>query len=299
MNPAASSAPRLNEGLASLSADKDLVLCDVWGVIHNGVRYFEPAVDALCRFRARGGTVVLITNAPVPETQVCDRLDRLRVPPSAYDAVVTAGDVTVDLIVEAGGGPIFTIGPAEDVAIFQEAVRRGTRARQVADVDEASLAVCIGLDQTGDRPADYDDILLRMLGCDLKLICANPDIVVEVGHDLVYCAGAIAERYASRGGSVIHTGKPYPAIYERAIAIARTIRGDTVRARMLAVGDGLATDIAGAASQDIASVFVTTGIHRVQLHGPAGDPTLDPSVLARFLEGSAATPQAASPYLFW
>ena len=299
MKPAASYLPRVNEGLATLSADKDLILCDVWGVIHNGVRHFGTAVDALCRFRRRGGTVVLITNAPVPDVQVRSRLDRLRVPDDAYDGIATAGDVAVDVIVEAGCPPIFAIGPEDDAAIIREAARRGTRRPQVVDVADAALALCIGLDGTGDLPADYDGTLTRLVERDLKLICANPDIVVEVGHELVFCAGAIAERYAALGGRVIQTGKPFPAIYQRATALAETIRGATDRSRMLAIGDGLATDIAGAAGQGIASLFVTTGIHRARLHGTESNPTLDSSVLARFLESGAASPYAALPYLVW
>ena len=165
---------------------------------------------------------------------------------------------------------------------------------------EASLAVCLGLDDTGSLPADYDGLLARLRQRDLKLICANPDIVVEVGDQLVFCAGAIAERFAALGGTVVHTGKPHAAIYERAIAMAETIGGRAIsRSRMLAIGDALATDVAGAVGQEIASVFVTTGIHRAELHGSDEDPTLHPSVLARFLDGSAAKPYAALPSLVW
>ena len=299
MNSAAPPFPRLNEGLATLSADKDLILCDVWGVIHNGVRRFDAAVDALRRFRQSGGTVVLVTNAPVPATQVRSRLEALRVPRDAYDEIATAGDVAIDLIVAADHPAIFTIGPEDEAAIVQEAVRRGARLAPVVDPAEASLALCIGLDDTGDLPADYDGILARLLERDLELICANPDIVVEVGQELVFCAGAIAERYVALGGKVIQTGKPYPAIYVRAIAMAEAIRGTIDRTRMLAIGDAIATDIVGAAHQEITSVFVTSGIHRAQLHRPEGDPTVDPIALAQFLNGGAATPDAAVPHLFW
>ena len=292
--------PRLDAGLATLTAQKDLILCDVWGVIHNGVRHHERAVDALCRFRRRGGTVILLTNAPAPQAQVRARLDGLGVSRDAFDRIATSGDVTVATLVAAGCPPVFNIGPSEDVAIYQEAARLGPRFPAQVAIESAALAICIGLDSTGERPEDYDAILRRLRARDLKLICANPDLVVEVGDRLVYCAGMVAERYAALGGTVVHAGKPFPAIYARALAMAEAIRGGpTAPSRILAVGDAVRTDIAGAADQGIDAVLITAGIHRARLHGTSGHSALDEAALAQFLGESAARPVAAMSALSW
>ena len=299
----AADPPRFGEGLATLSADRDLLLCDVWGVIHNGVRYFEPAVDALCRFRQHGGTVILVTNAPVPEAQVRARLDHLgvtrdSVPP--YDRVTTAGDVAVDLIVDAGCPPIFNIGPRDDVAIYAEAARRGPQTPPHVRIADAGFAVCTGLDATGERPEDYDDILAEMQQRGLTLICANPDIVVEVGNQLEYCAGAIAERYSARGGTVIQTGETISGhLRARGRHGAGDQGGDAALRRMLAIGDAVSTDVAGAADQGIAALFITAGIHRAQLHR-SGDLELDEAApRPNFSRDSGAQPFAASAQLIW
>ena len=275
------------------------MLCDVWGVIHNGVRPYAAAVDALRRFRARGGTVILVTNAPVPDRQVRARLDRLGIGRDSYDGIATAGDVTVAMLVDDGCPPIFSIGPGEEVAIYREAARVGPRAPNLVGLDAARVAICLGLDETGDRPEDYDGLLGRMKARDLVMICANPDIVVEVGEDLVYCAGAIAQRYAALGGPVIQTGKPHAAIYERAYAMAAAIRGPTPPRRILAIGDAIATDVAGAVREGIAAVFITAGIHRASLHGAHGDQPLDVGALQALLAATGSRPTAAMDRLAW
>ena len=290
--------PPLDQGLATLAADTDLILCDVWGVIHNGVAAFAPAVDALCRFREGGGTVILVTNAPVPEARVQSRLDRLGVARAAYDRVVTAGDVTIDLLVAAGCPPIFNIGPNQDAAIYTEAARRGPHAPPHVAIADASMAVCLGPD-VGERPEDYDPVLAEMKGRDLEMICANPDIVVEVGDTLVYCAGAIAQRYEAIGGRVVQTGKPFAAIYERAFALAEALRGPTVPSRTLAIGDAIATDVTGAARQGVPCLFITAGIHRARLHRSDADPVVDGPALSRLLDESGIRPEAAATRLRW
>ena len=291
--------PHLDRGLAELAADRDVLFCDVWGVIHNGVSRHAAAVDALSRFRRRGGTVILVTNAPAPEAQVWARMRSLGVPRDCFDRIATSGDVTVATLVAAGCPPIRNIGPDGEVAIYAEAARLGPRAPRCVDVAQADLAVCISLDETGSAPEDYDGLLNRLRSRDLTMICANPDIVVEVGDDLVYCAGAIAERYKALGGSVVHAGKPFPAIYARARAMARDIRGgETPAARVLAIGDAAHTDLAGAAREGIDSLFVTAGIHRAALHrGSASRP--DAAALREFLDKCGARPMAALGALTW
>ena len=194
-----SPSPRLDVGLAGLAPDFDLILCDVWGVVHNGVAHHPTAVDALRRYRQGGGRVVLVTNAPAPASLVRRRLDRLAVPRDAYDAIATSGDVTIGMIVAAGCPPLFSIGPGGEYAIYTEAARLGPRAPALVPIAEAEIAICIGLDETGERPEDYHASLAALRGRDLELVCANPDIVVEVGDTLYFCAGAIAARYEALG----------------------------------------------------------------------------------------------------
>ncbi len=291
--------PHLDKGLRDLAVGKDLLLCDVWGVIHNGVAYHPAAVDALNRYRQGGGTVILVTNAPAPEAQVWSRMRRLGAPRECFDRIATSGDVAAATLVEAGCPPVFNIGPDCDVAIYDEAERLGPRKPRRVAIGEAELALCIGLDETGERPEDYDGLLRRLRERDLAMVCANPDIVVEVGDELVYCAGAIAERYEAIGGIVIQTGKPFPAIYARARAMAEAIRGvATAPERILAIGDAVHTDVRGAAREGIDAVMITAGIHRAALHGGRDSP-LDRAALRQFLGEADVAPLAALGGLAW
>lgn len=288
---------RLDLGLADLAPDYDVLLCDVWGVVHNGVRANAASVDALTRFRQHGGTVVLITNAPAPKAQVVARLDRLQVPRSAYDDVATSGDVTIAHILEAGCPPLFNIGPSGEIALYREAERVSGRRLRLVGVEEAELAVCIGLDETGEAPDDYDATLAALATRGLDLVCANPDIVVEVGEERVWCAGAIAARYGGHGGRVVQAGKPHPAIYARAIKMAQALRGDVRTPRVLAIGDALATDMEGARNQGLDALLVTHGIHRGELHDGSGN--IDAAALGRALEAAGLRPRAALRQLAW
>ena len=291
-----SPAPRLDAGLAGLAPDFDLILCDVWGVVHNGVAHHAAAVDALRRYRQGGGKVVLVTNAPAPAAQVRRRLDRLAVPRDAYDAIATSGDVTIAMIVAAGCPPLFSIGPGGEYAIYTEAARLGPRAPVLVPIERAEIAICIGLDETGERPEDYDASLAALRARDLELVCANPDIVVEVGDTLYFCAGAIAERYEGLGGRVTQAGKPFAPIYERALALAGRVPEP---ARVLAIGDALHTDIAGAVRMGFASLLVTSGIHRDLLHGGDHAAALDVAALRALMAEKAASPTHAAPRLVW
>jgi HAD superfamily hydrolase (TIGR01459 family) len=290
---------RLDLSLRDFAATHDLVLCDVWGVVHNGVARHPAAVDALVRFRRGGGTVILITNAPAPRAQVQRRLDRLGVPREAYDGIATSGDVTIEMIVAAGCPPVFNIGPRREVALYEAAGRLGPRVPALVGVDAAAMAICVGLDETGDEPAAYDALLKALLDRKLELVCANPDIVVEVGDTLVYCAGAIAERYAAMGGVVVQAGKPFPPIYAMAFAMAAAIRGPIAKGRVLAIGDAMHTDMRGAADQRIASLLITSGIHRALLHRGDRASAVDEAALRRFLSQYDDEPTAALPVLGW
>jgi HAD superfamily hydrolase (TIGR01459 family) len=285
-------------GLHELAPAYDVVLCDVWGVVHNGREHFAPACAALGRFRAGGGTVVLITNAPRPQGPIRAQLERLEVPPGTFDAIVTSGDVTQGFIAERGARPLYHIGPERDLALFETLQAEKGLAPSLVDLARADYVVCTGLFHDDEAPEDYDPTLAAMLKRDLVMISANPDLVVHVGERLIYCAGALAERYAARGGRVLQAGKPYAPIYERALGLAEIIAGRSVeRARVLAIGDAMRTDIKGACDQGIDALFVTSGIHRGELHQPQGP--LDHSAYAQFLVGAGCRPRAAIAELAW
>ncbi len=259
-------APKLAAGLFQLSADYDVLLCDVWGVIHNGRESFPVACAALARFRAERGPVVLISNSPRPAGPVIEQLDGLGVPREAWSHIVTSGDATRLLLAERAPGPAWLIGPERDAPLYEGL---GVEA---SDLDHARFISVTGpYDDENDEPADYRDRFRRAVERDLELICANPDIVVQRGDRLIYCGGALAQLYESLGGRVTMAGKPYPAIYELSLAKAREALGRPLDlTRVLCIGDGLPTDIRGANARGLDVLFVASGIHGGETIGPEG-----------------------------
>jgi HAD superfamily hydrolase (TIGR01459 family) len=292
---------RLVRGLADLASGYKVILCDLWGAVHNGRVAFESATEALGRFRAGGGMVVLMTNSPNPGRCVEAQLARLRVTRKAYDAIVSSGDVTVSLLVARAGAALFHLGPPNETALFEEVLALSGKAPRVVPLKQANFVLCTGLaDPWNETPADYDAILAAMRARNLEFICANPDIVVEDGAKLFYCAGAIAERYAGAGGKVIQAGKPFAPIFVRALELAQGPCTKTIdRARVLVIGDAMRTDIKGAHDQGFDSLFVTSGIHRKELHGGAQDTGLDAAAFRQFMEAADFAPTAAIPELVW
>jgi HAD superfamily hydrolase (TIGR01459 family) len=280
-------------GLSEIASRYDVILCDVWGVVHDGMQHYPEAVAALAQFRDTGGAVVLITNAPRPASGIERMLRRLEVPQNSYDAIVSSGDVTVSLMLERGDKAPHHVGPPRDNSLFREVAERSGRPDPRVPFDAADYVVCTGLvDDVHDRLEDYDPLLERMRAKQMEFICANPDIVVHSGERLIYCAGAIAERYAALGGPVVQAGKPYPEIYKRAIAAASQARTNpSSKPRVLAIGDGLATDLKGAIQAQIDMLFVSSGIHRDRLHPEdrSGIP-LDPETLSDLLDEYGVKP---------
>jgi HAD superfamily hydrolase (TIGR01459 family) len=262
-------AIRQIEGLSEIAGRYDAILCDIWGVLHNGVASFKPASDALAAFRRRGGAVVLISNAPRPSAPIRRQLQKLGVSPDALDAIVTSGDVTIGLIAERIDDPALHIGPERDLSLFDGAAEATGRRPRLVPVEQASYAICTGMrDDTTETPEDYDPLLSAMAARSMTMICANPDIVIHRGDVLIYCAGAVARRYEAIGGPLIYAGKPYAPIYERALGLAEQALGAPLdRRRVLTIGDGMRTDIAGAAAVGLDALLVTHGIHREALHG--------------------------------
>lgn len=287
------SVPTLTSHFAALAPAYDIVLSDVWGVVHNGIDAAPTACDALARFREKGGTVVLITNAPRPgEVVARGILDRLGVPLSSYDGIVSSGDVTRALMAARAGLRVFHIGPERDLPMFE-----GLDA-PMKPIESADYAVCSGLfDDTVETPQDYHDLIERLHRRGLPMICANPDVVVERGDTLVFCAGAIADLYAAAGGEVIYAGKPYRPIYDQALGMAAAVRGcQADHRRVLAIGDSVRTDLMGAAGFGIDCLFVTAGIHAEEL-GARDSPDAD--ALANIFAEAGVTPKAVMHRLSW
>ena len=238
-------------------------LCDVWGVVHDGIAGFPVAIDALARHRRNRGIVILLTNAPRPREDVARPLSSLGVGKEAYDLVITSGDVTRELVGRHAGGRLFHLGPERDLGLL-----RGL-AVDLTGLAEAEAVVCTGLfDDTSETPDDYAQLLNQMRERDLEMICANPDKQVRRGAALVYCAGAIAERYEAMGGRVAMAGKPFAPMYELAASEAQRLLGHTpAKSQMLAIGDGPETDIAGAANFGIDALLIAHGVS----HGEAPD----------------------------
>lgn len=246
------------ESLESLADRYDAVLCDIWGVLHNGREVFPEAVDALLRYREMGGIVVLVSNVPKPRDPIPGQLERLGCPPGVYDAIVTSGDaIRAELRVRAPG-PMLKMGPPDDDVLWQ-----GLGLEQVDDVQDAAFLAISGLDDPfGEKPFDYSDLLEEARDRDLELLCANPDLVVRMGEKLMWCAGTVAAQYGNLGGRVVMAGKPFAPIYRLAFEEIENLAGRAIdERRLLAIGDGVGTDIRGANAADIDSLFIASGMH--------------------------------------
>jgi len=284
--------PPIVAGLKELAPSYRALLCDVWGVVHNGVTSFAPAIDALVRFREAGGVVALITNAPRPKEPVLEQLAGLAVPDAAYDDVVTSGEAARDLLANRSGLRILHVGPERDLALYD-----GLPVILTGE-DDCDLVCCTGLvDDTVETPEDYAESLGRWRERRLPMLCVNPDIVVERGGEMVWCAGALAERYLEMGGETEVVGKPHPAIYTTALARLATLIGipDPASA-VLAIGDGIDTDVRGAVARQLDVVFVTGGIHAA-LFGDSASP--DVVAVRAFLAKAGLGARALMPRLAW
>ena len=283
---------------AAVAERYDLILCDVWGVLHDGRRAHVAAGEALIRFRALPGPrrrrVILVSNAPRPWPGVQTILDGYGVPREAYDAILTSGDLTRRLIAEHPGERVHHLGPERDAPIFE-----GLDLTLVPGA-EAQRVVCTGLfDDDTETEEDYRAMLAEFRARNVPMICANPDLVVERDKRLIPCAGLIAQAYEAIGGDVVYAGKPYRPVYETALAIAGELDGTTPPdpARVVAVGDAIRTDIAGASAYGIPSILVARGIHAEELgvtadHHALGD-------IAEWLAEQPVRPDAVIERLVW
>jgi len=279
-------------GLSDIATDYDAVLSDVWGVVHNGIAAHPEAAEALSRFRAGGGRVVLITNAPRPSPPIVDMLDGLGVPRDAYDSIVSSGDVTRTMLAGYRGQTLHYVGPAvENDGLFD-----GLDIT-LGPAEEASAVIVTDLDDDDETPEDYTDRIAVWRARGLPMICANPDRVVEHGDRLIYCGGALADLYEARGGRILMAGKPYRPIYDVALEAAEKAADRGLeRSRILAIGDSVRTDAIGAANAGLDLLFVTGSIHAAELDA-FGTP--DPAAIKALVAPSGARLRAYMPRLAW
>jgi len=282
--------PRLISGLSDIAPSHDALICDVWGVVHDGSRHHPAAADALYRFKEKHGPVVLLTNAPRVPAEVAAQCTSYGLPPDCYDAIVSSGGAARDHLAaraEHRTLPLYYIGPDRDLPMIQGLDIART------PIAESEVALAIGLrDDMTETVEDYAGELAAMRARGLTMLCANPDLVVHRGERLVYCAGALAQAYEAVGGAVIYYGKPHLAVYESALAQLAALLGHKPT-RPLAVGDGLLTDIKGANAAGLEALFIADGVHGEEI-GPYTDEHLA-ALFTRF--GAAAG--SATRKLIW
>lgn len=280
------------QGLSDLADHYDVLLSDVWGVIHNGAASFPEACAALARWRAERGPVILISNSPRPSSDVVAQLDALGVPRESWSAFVTSGDATRRLLAERAPGPAWRLGPDRDAPLY-EGLGLSFEA-----LDKAAFIACTGpIDDETEGPGDYQARFEDAAARGLEMVCANPDIVVQRGDRLIYCGGALAQLYQQLGGAVVMAGKPHAPIYELCVAEAERLTGAPVpRERLLCIGDGVATDVKGANAQGLDVMFVAGGIHGAETIGPQG---LRTDAVAALLSQEGAHARWAMAELRW
>lgn len=287
-------APSVIPGLSHIADQYDAILCDVWGVIHNGRESFPEACEALARFGRERGPVVLISNVPRPSRFVLKQLEDLKVPNDVWSGFVASGDATFAELVKRAPGPAWAIGPDRDDGLYE-----GSGVEILREPEGAAFISCTGLfDDDTEEPADYRAGLAACAARGLEMICANPDLVVQKGDKMIWCAGALADLYEELGGKVLMAGKPFAPIYELSYAEAHRLAGRAVaKDRILAIGDGVRTDVAGANRQGLDLLFVAGGIHAAELAGPDG--VMSASRVDSMLADAGAHARWAAPDLRW
>jgi HAD superfamily hydrolase (TIGR01459 family) len=285
-------SPLLIQGLSELYDQYDALFCDIWGVAHNGVRAYDAACEALVQFRSLGGQVILVSNSPRPRPNLMQQLDGFGVPRAAYDTTVSSGDVTRQMLAEHAGSAVLHIGPERDLPLFD-----GFNVTLVERDNDAELIVCTGLfDDTRESADDYRQRFSSLAERGVLFLCANPDLVVERGQQIIPCAGALAALYETMGGRVEQAGKPYLPIYEQ----ARALLNLTDQSRILAIGDALRTDILGAQNAGVDALLIGAGIHAAQLLRAEGtSEVIATDALQQLLDEAGLSPVAAMPRLRW
>jgi len=288
-------SPELLSGLSAIASDYDAVFCDIWGVIHNGRQHFPPAYEALRRFKAEFGPVILISNSPRPHDDLVQQLASLGILSDAYSAIVSSGDATRTYLRRfAPLGPAWRIGDPREQNLYA-----GLNIDLSGSPETAAFISCTSpFDDENDKLDQYEEAFALAAKRKLVMICANPDKVVQRGDKIIMCAGALADLYSSLGGDVIMAGKPYAPIYELCYAALESLTGSSLnKSRILAIGDGLPTDVLGANGQGLDLVFVAAGIHVVEATNDQGK--LDPLRLKTLLDAQSAEAKYVAEGLRW
>jgi HAD superfamily hydrolase (TIGR01459 family) len=280
---------RIIDNLAQVAHSYDALFVDLWGCLHNGVEPFADAVAALQAYRAQGGKVLLLTNSPRPRASVKRQLERIGVPTDTYDEIASSGDAA-QMAMAAGvvGHKVYHLGPEHDISFFTD--ENGPIKVERVPLAEAEGIVCTGLfDDLTETPDDYRLTILDGKTRGLKMLCANPDISVDLGDKRIFCSGAIARAYTEAGGTSLYFGKPYSPIYELAYArlaaiSARRIDND----RILCIGDGINTDIRGGVAEDLDTLFITGGLAATEISESNGKP--NEAELANFIKSNKLSP---------
>jgi len=243
-------------GLGQVASDYDVLVCDIWGVMHNGREPFFDACEALARFRENNGAVVLVSNSPRPSIAIPEQFAAIRVPDNLWDAIVTSGDATIDELSRRAPGPAFKLGPDRDDRLY------AGLELHFSDLDDAAFISCTGLfEDDHETPDDYTDLLSDALARAIPMVCANPDIRVKRGDKMIYCGGALAQKYEDMGGEVIYAGKPHKPIYRLSRAWMDEHLGYVPDAsRVLAIGDNIHTDLLGAQNEGYDCLFIGDGL---------------------------------------
>jgi len=281
-------------GLSALADRYDALLCDVWGVLHDGQKAYPGVERALANFRAKGGTVLLLSNAPRPSNVLPQMFASMGLGDSAYDGILTSGDATREYLMPLPlGRKCYYIGPSRDHVLLKGL------ALDMVEPDEAEFVLIVGpFNDEVEGPEDYRVSFAGIAARGLPLVCANPDIMVERGEKRIYCAGALAQLYEELGGKAIYFGKPHGPIYDVAKTRLAQLAGKSIaQERILAVGDGLLTDIKGATDQHIDALFVTGGLSAPDV-GPTPEQP-DPARVNALCRAQGLSPVAALPRLIW
>lgn len=285
--------PRIIDSFAEIGHLYDVAFVDLWGCMHNGIAAFPEAIAAMQDFRARNGRVILVTNAPRPRSAVAEQIARLGIPEDAWDDIATSGDsARVAMYRGAVGEKVFFIGEPGDRTFFEPPKIVDTPAPVTrVPLEEAEGIVCTGPFDAHADPSELRPHLLYAKQKGMKLLCANPDIVVDRGETREWCAGAIARLYTEMGGESLYFGKPHPPIYDLARRRYAALTGSLRDPQIVAIGDGIQTDILGAQQEDIDSLFITGGLAAGETGTTGAGP--DPATLDTWLAGEMVTPTYA------
>lgn len=276
--------------LSEISDRYEAMFVDLWGCVHDGLRAIPSAVAALQAYRQRGGIVVLVTNSPKPRKGVAEQLAQFGVPEDAWDTIATSGDsARAAMFRGAVGQKVWFMGEWQRDAGFFEPLKviEDPVEIELVDLEDAEGIVCCGPFDPMAAPEDNQPQFLYAKQKGLRLLCANPDIVVDRGETREWCAGALARLYSEMGGESLFFGKPHPPIYDLARRRLAALNSDIRDGSILAVGDGVATDIRGAMGEDIDSLFISGGLARAETN-TTDQP--DPDSLKAYLQKEFSSP---------